>query len=81
MGDGDGDDILEGEGVLGGWNSLSSGVNNLVGEIFLGDTAEALNFFLTGGEICLGDFLGEDLRGDLILPAFGRLTGGGLGFV
>ena len=46
-----------------------------------GGVAEALNFFRTGGEICLGDFLGEDLRGDLILPALGRVTGGGLGFM
>lgn len=54
----------------------------LVGEIFFrGCVAEALNFFLTGGDICFGDFLGEDLRGDLILPAFGMVTGGGFGFM
>ena len=81
-GDGEGLEARDGEGVRGGLNSRSSVGDILVDENFLrGGDVDDLNFFRTGGEICLGDFLGEDRRGDLILPAFGRVTGGGLGLM
>lgn len=78
---GDGVEILEGEGVLGVWNSLSSVGDIFTGEIFfVGDEGVALGFFLIGGENCFGDLRGEDLRGDFeILAAFGRVNGEGLG--
>ena len=81
---GDGDGVaLDGDGVLGGWNSRSSVGEILTGEIFfVGDVGKVFGFLLIGGEICFGDLRGDDLRGDLeTLAGLGMATGGGLGLV